>query len=847
MDSAIFLLPVYFSKKDMVSIRYKTNNGTYIDDTSWNLVGASIVGASHTADNEGYFSVGLNVDFVPNYFASGFTALTEVKIVNDSAPSSGYTISSFAFYECDNLTSVIITGNCVRINNTCFCNCESLESVELPNSIKKLETRCFENCDNLRNIKLPDNIENIGDYCFSSSGLESIYIPNDYCNIGDFAFGNCKNLIEVDGVDGIILSSSDSIFTNCDKLQKVNISNKTTTIGRSAFRRCYSLKEIIIPSKVYLLNYNAFEWCTSLEKITFLCTFAPQFMNFGSTDGGPTFESIKEGGTFYYPEGSDYSSYLVYSGVTLGNRYWNAETFPSWDINISELLIKGIMHDNFIEVKSLFAFTDTQYESSVEIEVPEGIEYDFGGSLNIERYYTGTGSIYIPEDYEGTSLQVKVLFEGNVIKEYSIPIANIEPDVPYVMVNINSIGVPQNGGNYNVEVYYFYASQINTPFSSEEINISYNPDNDEQIENIGIKRTYYLSVPETKYERTISLKFSCLGVDGTSSASSILYLNQGGSQNPDEDYDSPVKPVWKDFIISFDDDAEFTLMENDREFFKAHIYPKPNETKSNFYLNKIMQDYVYLKPLDALFSGSDVQYHNDGLKRIELKREGNNAITEYYFKYDYSYEDNNDLLLTEFILPYFVKGQYVLLTFRNETTETKLYSYQIGGIATTISINPFEYKTIKISTGNNSQIIINGKIYPIVDACRTNYVLYYLNSKGGWCSLPVEGRVTKRDSLNTFEFTRNYNNTLPEFGRMRYLSEYNTTYTFNTGWIKEEDVEKVVDMLESNMLYVHILDDDKIVPLLLDNTNVDYKKKSLQEKLIYYQFEATTAQSKVRL
>jgi hypothetical protein len=838
----------------MVTIFYKTNNGTYISDSSWNLNGAGILGASHTQDSNGYYSIGLNVNDVPDSFARSFSTLTEVKIVNDSAPSSGYTIGAGAFYNVPTLKSVKIIGNCVRLERNCFYSCDNLESVELPNSIKEILEGAFSFCTSLKYIKLPDNIEYLYG-CFYESGLESIFVPNDYCKFGR-AVRYCKNIVEVDGVGGVNLIDDDN-FESCTSLQKINLSDKNNKIPFGCFTNCTSLKEITIPSSITSLDYEAFYGCSSLEKITFLGYNAPTFKEKTQIIPAerpvyyyPTFEGVKENGTYYYPEtnNDDYYYYgtIIYGEITLGSLGWNAETLPSWDINISEQLIKGVMYDNFIEVKSLFPFSDTQYESSVEIEVPEGVEYDFGGSLNVERYYTGNGSIYIPEDYEGTSLQVKVLFKGDVIKEYSIPIANIEPDVPYVMININSIGVPQNGGNYNVEVIYFYASQINTPFSSEEINISYNPDNDEQIENIGIKRSYYLSVPETKYERTISLKFSCLGVDGTSSASSILYLNQDGEINEDEDNEM-VHPVWKDFIISFDDDAEFTLMDNNREFFKAHIYPKPNESKSKFYLNKIMQDYVYLKPLDALFSGSDVQYHNDGLKRIELKREGNNAITEYYFKYDYSYKDNNDLLLTEFILPYFVKGQYVLLTFRNETTETKYYSYQIGGIRTNVSINPFEYKTIKIYTGNNSQIVINGKQYPIVDACRTNYVIYYLNSKGGWCSLPVEGRVTKRDSLNTFEFTRNYNNTLPEFGRMRYLSEYNTTYTFNTGWIKEEDVEKVVDMLESNMLYVHILDDDKIVPLLLDNTNVDYKKKSLQEKLIYYQFEATTAQSKVRL
>lgn len=836
-----------------VTIFYKTNTGTYIDDTSWNLDGFNIVGASHTPDSNGYYSIGLNLNDVPDSFARGFSTLTEVKIVNDSAPSSGYTIGNYAFYMCEELKSVKITGNCWSLGDRTFAGCVVLNSVDLGNT-KTLGQSSFADCYNLRNIILPDDIVSLGTNTFSGSGLESIYIPNDYCTITN-AFRWCENLVEVDGVGGVHLMGT-AIFLGCTSLQRINISNKTNEIEDDCFSGCISLKEIIIPSSITSLGYGAFYNCSSLEKITFLGSNAPTFKRHNEdTEGVPTFSGLKLNGTFYYPETNNggYDKYLLTSSepfgtgftavTTLATKGWNAETFPLWDIQVINPMVEGIYYENGITYKSLSPLED-DLNDYITINIPELEEindYEYYGSLDENGYYEGHCDITIPTEYTGSTITANVSFNGSLLNTYTINVISTDDDIPIISLSRESINIPQSGGSSSFDVYYFNYQTINPIVGDVYLYLV-----EESILENGIKRTYSLIVGETEYKRTIPLKFSCLGIDGTSSASSILYINQDGSQNPDED-DSPVKPVWKDFIVSFDDDAEFILIDNNREFFKGHIYPKPNERQSKFYLNKIMQDYVYLKPLDELFFGSDVQYHNDGLKRIELKREGNNAISEYYFKYDYSYRDNNDLALTEFILPYFVKGQYVLLTFRNETTETQNYSYQIGGITTYVSINPYEYKTIKIYTGDNNQIIINGKQYPIVDSCKTNYVLYYLNSKGGWCSLPVEGRVTKRDSLNTFEFTRNYNNTKPEFGRMRYLSEYNTTYTFNTGWIKEDEVEKVVDMLESNMLYVHILDDNKIVPLLLDNTNVEYKKKSLQEKLLYYQFEATTAQSKVRL
>ena len=100
------------------------------------------------------------------------------------------------------------------------------------------------------------------------------------------------------------------------------------------FNGCSSLTGLTVPASVTGVGsyhyeyseqtYQVFSGCTSLTSITALSTTAPVVTS-------STFNSIATGGTLYYPEGSDYSSWLYYLGYYLWNQVeFNLESVSTY-------------------------------------------------------------------------------------------------------------------------------------------------------------------------------------------------------------------------------------------------------------------------------------------------------------------------------------------------------------------------------------------------------------------------------------------------------------------------------------------------------------------------------------
>ncbi len=75
------------------------------------------------------------------------------EVVTEVNLTTATKISSFVFYNCSELTSVIIGDSVTSIGNSAFSGCSSLTSVELPNSVTSIGSRAFSDCSSLTSIK----------------------------------------------------------------------------------------------------------------------------------------------------------------------------------------------------------------------------------------------------------------------------------------------------------------------------------------------------------------------------------------------------------------------------------------------------------------------------------------------------------------------------------------------------------------------------------------------------------------------------------------------------------------------------------------------------------------------
>ena len=115
------------------------------------------------------------------------------------------TIDYQAFYDCDSLTSIDLSGctSLTTIGQSAFERCDKLTTVTLPSTVTSTVTTighyAFSNCCSLTSINLSDcrNLERIGDHAFDKClGLTSINLSG--CtrleNIGLAAFWGCSGL-----------------------------------------------------------------------------------------------------------------------------------------------------------------------------------------------------------------------------------------------------------------------------------------------------------------------------------------------------------------------------------------------------------------------------------------------------------------------------------------------------------------------------------------------------------------------------------------------------------------------------------------------------------------------------
>ena len=117
-------------------------------------------------------------------------------------------------------------------------------------TVTAISSKAFYNCIDITSVTIPDTVKSIGEYAFANcTNLENIYIGNNIIGIGDNAFTGCNNLKYNEYKNGYYLGNTNNLYcvlikTTSTDFEKFEINSNTRLINNYTFNNCTKLKKV---------------------------------------------------------------------------------------------------------------------------------------------------------------------------------------------------------------------------------------------------------------------------------------------------------------------------------------------------------------------------------------------------------------------------------------------------------------------------------------------------------------------------------------------------------------------------------------------------------------------------
>ena len=171
-----------------------------------------------------------------------------------------------AFYNCSGLTGFTIPENTTTIGNYAFYGCSGISALTFNEKVTTIGDYAFYGCVKVTEIDLPETLTTIGAYAFYNTRLKTLTIPSKVNSIGEHAFEKNVALTEL-VIPGNVKTIGSYAFSDCTQISKLTLTNGITTIGDFAFQNLV-VTEIVVPDSVTSIGIGAFKGCNKLTSIT---------------------------------------------------------------------------------------------------------------------------------------------------------------------------------------------------------------------------------------------------------------------------------------------------------------------------------------------------------------------------------------------------------------------------------------------------------------------------------------------------------------------------------------------------------------------------------------------------
>ena len=281
--------------------------------------------------------------------------------------------------------------------------------------------------------------------------------------------------------------------------------------------------------------------------------------------------------------------------------------------------------------------------------------------------------------------------------------------------------------------------------------------------------------------------------------------------------------VWEDVIVQRTESVfDYRIYNGTNLIFQGRAYKRPNAETNNIKLNKIFENYLS-NSINGLLNSELTEETNPEackvFKLMKLDSDGTETLIEQYkILYDWSYDFRFRGTNANLSRP--INGRYVAGMYKMNT----LVNGQSGAVTNSLTAGA----------------------YNVLADCG-NYALYYLNAYGGWDALLIDGTVLKKSTITQYTTDRNYNSNNIEFEQVKYVNEIQDAYEINTGFLTDEQAANLSkNLIPSKEVYLHIINENKIIPVLITDNSVTYQTYQTNN-LQMPQYKINVKESQIKL